>query len=116
MTVEAGPKNGVFYGKNFEGRYKDNQVWQVGVTSTSVQQDWRAGEWAGKQKNKPYNSNFYQTNNRNSFYCSQLVWAAYMYTANVNLNTSDYDIPGFRAIHPSEFVNGSKTTLIYRKR
>ena len=117
VTAETSPNtNGVRFQSNFEGRGKVGKynVWQTGVKSTTVSQDWHAGHWAGRQVGKPYNLNFYRTNNRNSFYCSQLVWAAYMDVAKVNLNTSAYDIPGARAIHPSELLYNNKVQLIYR--
>ncbi|WP_336620404.1 cell wall hydrolase [Lactococcus petauri] len=37
-----------------------------------------------------------------------------MDVAKVNLNTSAYDIPGTRAIHPSELLYNNKVQLIYR--
>lgn len=116
VTAESSPKTGVKLQYNFEGRGTVGKynVWQTGVKSTTVSQDWHAGHWAGRQVGKPYNYNFYKTNNRNSFYCSQLVWAAYMDVAKVNLNTSAYDIPGARAIHPSELLYNNKVQLIYR--
>lgn len=116
VTAESSPKTGVKLQYNFEGRGTVGKynVWQTGVKSTTVSQDWHAGHWAGRQVGKPYNYNFYKTNNRNSFYCSQLIWAAYMDVAKVNLNTSAYDIPGARAIHPSELLYNNKVQLIYR--
>lgn len=91
-------------------------VWQVGVNSTSVQQDWNAGHWAGEQKGKPYNLNFWNAKQTGSFYCSQLVWAAYYYTAGVDLNKGDNDIVGAIAIHPGEFIANPNTTIVYRNR
>lgn len=91
-------------------------IWQVGVVSTTVNQDYNAGYWAGQQKDKPYNLNFWNSRQTNSFYCSQLVWAAYYYTAGVDLNKSDNDIVGAIAIHPGEFVDNPNTAIIYRNR
>lgn len=91
-------------------------IWQVGVKSTTVNQDYNAGYWAGQQKGKPYNLNFWNCYQTGSFYCSQLVWAAYYYTAGVNLNKSDNDIGGAIAVHPGEFVKNSKTLITYRNR
>ena len=91
-------------------------IWQVGVNATSVQQDWNAGQWAGNQVGKPYNTSFWNAKQTNSFYCSQLVWAAYYYTAGVDLNKSDNDLGSAIAIHPGEFVKNSKTTIVYRNK
>ena len=91
----------------------NHTVYQVGVNSTSINQDWKAGYWAGQQVGKPYNLNFTDIKRTDKFYCSQLVWAAYYYTAGVDLNTSY----GGTAIHPREFViNNPKTSIIYRSR
>ena len=91
-------------------------VWQLGVKRTSVQQDWNAGWWAGNQKGKPYNTNFWNMKQTKSFYCSQLVWAAYYYTAGVDLDKTDNNIGSAWAIHPGELVNNKETAIIYRNR
>lgn len=96
--------------------YPKNKVWQVGVKSTSVAQDLAAGRWAGNQKGKPYNLNFWNIKQTGSFYCSQLPWAAYYYTANVDLDKSDNNLGSAKAVHPGEFVDNSKTVLIYRNK
>lgn len=93
-------------------------VWQVGVNSTTVEQDWKAGEWGGEQcrVNKPYNSNFWNARQTDSFYCSQLVWASYYYVNGVDLNKPDNDLGSNIAIHPGEFVNNSNTTIVYQRK
>lgn len=91
-------------------------IWQIGVNATSVKQDWNAGQWAGNQVGKPYNLNFWNTKQTGSFYCSQLVWGAYYYTAGVDLNKSDNDLGSAIAVHPGEFVTNSKTTIVYRNK
>lgn len=130
-TVESNSP-GVQY-LNDQWRYGKKQVYGVTVASTTIKQDIAAADWAFRQLNKPYNYDFYNTDTRSKFYCSQLVWAAFKDTAGVDLNTNAYDmytnfIPpytytiGFglvkvaRAIHPMELVNNSKVILIYRKK
>ncbi|MDR2832489.1 MAG: hypothetical protein LBV67_02100 [Streptococcaceae bacterium] len=103
-------------GGEWGSRFKNNKVWQVGVKKTSVQQDWNAGNWAGKQVGKPYNLNFWNMKQTDSFYCSQLVWAAYYYTANVDLDKTDNNIGSAWAIHPGELINNSETALLYRNK
>ena len=98
------------------GQWYNGTVWQVTVKSTSIQQDYDAGEWAGWQVGKPYNLNFWNARQTDSFYCSQLVWAAFYYTSGVDLNKPDNDIGSAIAIHPGEFVNNSKTNIVYRNR
>ncbi|ALS36258.1 uncharacterized protein YycO [Enterococcus rotai] len=111
-TVEANPNDGVqFKSGDWPSRF-GGQVWQVGVKSTSVAQDKKAALWAEKQVGKKYNNNFLNRGTRSTFYCSQLVWAAYKDTANVDLDTWRYA----SAVHPFELHQTDKTTLIYRKK
>lgn len=107
--VEANPGSGVemCYG-TWTDNYGSGKVVQVGVTDTTVEQDHLAAEWATNQIGKPYK--FPTTlNNRNEFYCSHLVYAAYLDTCNVNLDTIAW--PGF--IHPFEILNNSLVTVIF---
>ncbi|OEG15713.1 hypothetical protein BCR23_09300 [Enterococcus quebecensis] len=111
-TVEANPNDGVqFKSGDWPSRF-GGQIWQVGVKSTSVAQDKKAALWAEKQVGKKYNKNFLDRGTRSSYYCSQLVWAAYKDTANVDLDTWRYAT----AIHPFELHQTDKTILIYRKK
>ncbi|WP_086350864.1 YiiX/YebB-like N1pC/P60 family cysteine hydrolase [Candidatus Enterococcus clewellii] len=103
-------------GGNWNSRFPKNKVWQVGVKKTSVAQDLNAGRWAGKQVGKPYNLNFWNIKQTGSFYCSQLAWAAYYYTAKVDLDKTDNNIGSAWAVHPGEFVNNSQTSIIYRNK
>ncbi|MEY8443081.1 YiiX/YebB-like N1pC/P60 family cysteine hydrolase [Lactococcus ileimucosae] len=68
------------------------------------------------QVGKPYNLNFWNIKQKNSFYCSQLVWAAYYYTTRVNLDKTDNNIGSAWAVHPGEFVLNPLTVLIYRNK
>lgn len=84
-----------------------------GVTvrkSTGIQ-DKTAADWCYKQIGKPYNWNYLNTGTRDSFYCSQLVWASFLDNFNIDLNTSEF----LGAIHPMELVSTDKTIIVYRK-
>lgn len=115
VVEAAGINEGVRYREGIWGS-NSYTVWQIGVNDTSVQQDWYAGNWAGDQWGKPYNIMFWNTKQTDSFYCSQLVWAAYYYTAGVDLNKIDNDLGPAIAVHPGEFVSNPKTTILYRNR
>lgn len=109
-TVEANPGTGVtvVYGHwadRFTGR-----VYQVGVLSTSVQQEYDASRWACNQIGKPYGFPI-ALGNRSKFYCSQLVYAAYKDTAGVNLDTAAW--PGF--IHPFELLDTRNVKITYSR-
>lgn len=101
-----------------EGQWSSTEhtIWQVGVESTTVEEDYNAGYWAGEQIGKPYNTNFWDSKQTDSFYCSQLVWAAYYYTAGIDLNKSDNDLLGKFAIHPGELVDNPNTIIVYRNK
>jgi uncharacterized protein YycO len=91
-TIESQPSGGVErYPNNWNTRY--NTVWGISCTDTSVAQDNDASNWCANQVGKPYNYNFFNTGTRNSFYCSQLVWASFhdMYGIDIDTNSS---IPG----------------------
>lgn len=111
-VIEANPSDGVQpkYG-SWGSRFSGNTIVQVGVKSTTVAQDRKAAQWAAKQIGKLYNSSFTNINTRSTFYCSQLVWAAYKDTTGVDIGTAAWGT----AIHPFELIN-SKTQVIYRNR
>lgn len=110
--IESNPADGVQAKRKTWG--DANQVWQLEVRNTTLAQDRAAAQWAANQIGKGYNYNFYDVWNRNRFYCSQLVWAAYRDTvgprADISLN--DYGA----AIHPYELRDHSNTAVIYRKK
>lgn len=108
--IEANPGSGV---SSFRSKFTKGKVWQVEVISTSRGQDDAAARWAGRQVGKGYNYNFANVNNRNSFYCSHLVWAAYKDAVGVNLNLGGIK-HHWSAVHPSEFLSHPNTRLIYK--
>ncbi|NMB03149.1 MAG: hypothetical protein GX978_01200 [Tissierellia bacterium] len=110
-TVEANPRAGVqiVYGE-WASRFPDKQVWQVGVTNTTVYEDQLAATWACQQIGKPYGFPI-ALGNREKFYCSQLVYAAYLEKCGVNLDT----LAWVAWISPWEILDNSQVTLMYRK-
>ena len=110
-TIEANPNVGVQvrYG-DWASRFPNKNVWQAGVHATTVQQDHDAAVWAATQLGKPYK--FPTTlGNRDAYYCSHLVYAAYKDTSGVNLDTIKW--PGF--IHPFELLDTSNVSIVYRR-
>lgn len=111
-TIEANPSGGVQSIKgSWEVRFAKNTVVQLGVKATTVAQDRKAAQWATNHIGNPYNHNFGNITTRGSFYCSQLVWAAYKDTAGVDIGTAAWG----SVIHPFELVN-HKTSVIFRNR
>lgn len=101
---------GVTSGKN-DWNTSKSTCYGVTVNGTTTAQDAIAADWCYNRIGKPYNFNYLNTKTRNSFYCSQLIWAAFLDNFNIDLNTSDF----LGAIHPVELVSTSKTRIIYEK-
>ncbi|URZ02747.1 YiiX/YebB-like N1pC/P60 family cysteine hydrolase [Clostridium felsineum] len=74
-TVEAQLSGVGRYPNTWQSRYKT--VKGITVKDTTADQDKEVSDWCNNQVGKPYNYNFFNINTRSSFYCSQLVWAAY---------------------------------------
>ncbi len=109
-TVIESLPNGVVKGQN---KWYEDYTTCTGITviDTTTAQDSTAANWCYKQLGKPYNWNYWDIDNRNAFYCSQLVYAAFKDNFNINLNTGEF----LNAVHPSELVNSSETRVNYRK-
>ncbi len=91
------------------------KVYGVTVNKTTDKQDEKAADWCYEQVGKLYNFNYFNTKTRKKFYCSQLVYAAYLDNYNIDLNTSAWNTILGNPIHPMELVTTSQTTTIYRK-
>ena len=84
-------------------------MYGLNVNETTTAQDAAAANWCYSQIGKPYNYNFFDRDTRNSFYCSQLVWAAYKDLYGIDLDTSAWG----NAVYPTELVMSSHTSTIY---
>jgi hypothetical protein len=85
------------------------------VTSTNAAQEAKAADWCAQHLGKPYNFLFVFPQRTDAYYCSSLVWQAYLNTCNVNLDTSAWSLLGLNIVHPMELVDSPKTTVIYRQ-
>jgi hypothetical protein len=85
------------------------------VASTNSAQEARATDWCAQHLGKPYNYLFIFPQRTDAYYCSSLIWQAYINTCNVNLDTSAWSLLGLNIVHPMEFVDSSKTTVVYRQ-
>ena len=106
--------SGVSWGNNNWEKVR-NAMTAVTTHNMSATQDANAAEWARNQIGKPYNWNFYNMGTRTSFYCSQLIWAAYKDKYGLDLNTSAYDAGPLHAIAPTELISTPKTYTLYSK-
>jgi uncharacterized protein YycO len=90
------------------------------VNATNATQEAIVADWCYGQIGKPYNFNFLNMSTRNSFYCSQLVWAGYYDNYGIDLDTDAFsfilidDVLSFDAVHPLELVASLETSLLYR--
>jgi hypothetical protein len=85
------------------------------VASTNLTQEASATDWCAQHLGKPYNYLFIFPQRTDAYYCSSLIWQAYINTCNVNLDTSAWSLLGLNIVHPMEFVDSPKTTLVYRQ-
>lgn len=108
--IESVPSKGVTKGTNDWDSSKKT-CYGLSVKGTSQQQDSSAANWCADQIGKPYNWNYINPKTRESFYCSQLVWAAFKDNCGIDLNTKKFG----DAIHPLELINEDKVKIIYEK-
>ncbi len=90
-------------------RARVNRVYGVSVNRTSRQQDRKAARWCCRQVGKPYNKNYMNIFTRKKFYCSHLVWAAFLDNFGIDMDTPAYG----RMIAPMELVDSTETTVVY---
>ncbi|MDR2586798.1 MAG: hypothetical protein LBC23_00870 [Coriobacteriales bacterium] len=83
------------------------------VVKTTDAQEAKAADWCKKHLGKPYNYLYILPERTDAFYCSSLVWRAYKDTTGVNLDTSAFNVLGFKAVHPMELVDSSQTSIVY---
>lgn len=89
---------------------KKKSCWAGTVKKTTAKQDAAAASWCWKQAGKPYNYNFFDTKCRNKFYCSQLVYAAFLDKYKINLNYKG------GIVYPADLLrDSSKTKITYKK-
>lgn len=112
--IESNPSTGVYAHLGTWEKDHNGQIWQLGVTTTSVAEDKAVAERAAGQIGKPYNWNFYDVWRRDRYYCSQLVWASFRDIAG---NKADISLNDWgAAIHPFELRDHPNTWLLYRRK
>ena len=86
-------QNGVrFWPNDWDTRYPSH-TYLRSVSSTTVAQDAKAADYAyWNWLGYPYNWNFFNISTRSSFYCYQLIYAAFIDTCGVNLDPSGLPI------------------------
>ncbi|AMQ18493.1 YiiX/YebB-like N1pC/P60 family cysteine hydrolase [Thermococcus peptonophilus] len=118
MVIEAKIGKGVIISplREFLSRY-DVVALQRVKTTDEVRQ--KAVEFAYQQLGKPYNYNYLGKPKvySDKYYCSQLVWAAYLVASNyqINLDKNDgaFDWKYFYSVAPQEVYDDPMTYTIY---
>ena len=110
-TVIESLAQGVTWGPNDWNESKQT-AYGANVTKTTSTQDQLAANWCFNQEGKPYNFNYLDTGTRERFYCSQLVWAAFMDLYGIDISTSAWG----PAIYPMEILDSPNVQLIYAKK
>lgn len=106
--VIEGTIDGVKKGNN--NWKKKKSCWAGTVRKTTARQDAAAADWCCRQIGKPYNYRFFDIQRRDKFYCSQLVYAAFLDKCRVNLN--------YRGgiVYPADLLRDpSKTKIVYKR-
>jgi Uncharacterized distant relative of cell wall-associated hydrolases len=112
QVVQASPFGGVHYGPN---DWDTSKITCYAVVPKHTTQKNRIDSaiWAQNQIGKNYNVffNLWENPNAKSFYCSQIIWAAYYNECNIDIAPSRPMI-----LFPVHLLSDSKTTdLIYYK-
>lgn len=81
----------------------------VGAT---ISQYKKAASYAESKVGKPYNWNFFDKKTTNSFYCSQLVWLAWL-DAGIDIEKGSFPNG---VVSPADLANSSNTYLVERIR
>lgn len=98
--------NGVnLWPNNWKTKY--NHFEALSLYNTTLSEDQEAGDKAFSYAGwVPYNYNFFNIDQDNSFYCSQLVWYAFEHTAGIDLNDGG-------AVWPVDLTQSSETYSFY---
>lgn len=106
--VIEGTIDGVKKGNN--NWKKKKSCWAGTVRKTTAKQDAAAANWCSRQIGKPYNYRFFDVQRRDKFYCSQLIYAAFLDKCKVNLNYRG------AIVYPADLLRDpSKTKITYKK-
>lgn len=96
-----------YYDNDWDERYSEDKVYGISVYDTTAAEDAEVADWCEDQEGKPYNWNFFNWGTRDSFYCSQLVYAGY-------LDNFDIDIWGYSDfILPMDLYYNENTYTLY---
>ena len=118
MVIEAKIGKGVILTplKEFLSRYDVVALQRVNTTDDIRE---KAVQFAYQQLGKPYNYNYLAKPKvyDDKYYCSQLVWAAYLvasnYTINLDENDGGFDWPYLYSVAPQEIYDDPMTYTIY---
>lgn len=105
-TVESFPDGGVaLYDNDWDTRY--TTVYGATVVGTTSTEDSLASDDAEGRIGKPYNWIFTDVNRVDQFYCSQLVYRAFLDVASINLNQGGW------ICFPIDLIQSKSTNTIY---
>ncbi|NJE41985.1 hypothetical protein E3E35_09630 [Thermococcus sp. GR7] len=119
IVIEATTSNGVTFTplSKFLSRYDTVAIGRVITADATIR--YYAAYFAYLQYGKPYNWNYLSKPDiySDSYYCSQLVWAAYMWASGYSINIDENDgawswTYGY-AVAPQEVYDDPEVSIIY---
>ena len=119
-TVESSPwENGVYEGSSEDWMGRENghpkkstlYILMPNVTKYPYKyydETYPASDWAYTQIGKPYNWNYFDRKTKDSYYCSQLVWRAYLDKLDIDL------CPGaWSWVSPGDIIESKELEIFY---
>ena len=90
---------------------KDNSAVVLRCESATSEQIEKLTDYAMKQLGKPYNTNFIQKENEESFYCTSLVWCAYR-EAGIEIDFNANEINDYGVVLASDIYKSPNLKLV----
>ena len=110
ITIEGVGKNIACFSLD-DIRNSDDTVYVMRCESATSEQIEKLTDYAMKQLGKPYNTNFIQKENEESFYCTSLVWRAYR-EAGIEIDFNANEINDYGVVLASDIYKSPNLKLI----
>ena len=110
ITIEGVGKNIAYFSLD-DIRNNDDTAYVMRCKNITAEQINKIVEFAQKQIGKPYNTNFIKKEEEESFYCTQLVWAAYR-EAGIEIDFNANEINDYGVVLASDIYKSPNLKLV----